>query len=367
VATLKVKITPEPHVYSTIEAAFPGKGKQKLDKYVQVLEKFIELSLRDGQSIYSHKTGLFNVATHQFVNQAGEIRIKGQPRMRLHRWLDIKKVALIENSVPGNSFSKKISQVKFIESNCKVQISDNLPDLRKMKRGELIKFLNQSPTMSDQQEVQNYLAQFKGRLTTEFDVSPINAPSLQNYIIKAVDGKLGLSSLKTEKLVTNQALWLLRVCQVRTNMGEPGDLPQLKKKSGFGRTYYEGLSVQSIQRTVRSAMLGDAWEYDIHSSVVSWRMSYLKGMFSNKKNHKDLLKLFPYTSRYLSSKPAFFKSIKQYVFDASSSIPDKKQTTIIKTAFTAMNFGAKFTQRTWKTKSGDLNEGSLRKIFKAVV
>ena len=51
-----------------------------------------------------------------------------------------------------------------------------------------------------------------------------------------------------------------------------GNYLQRKKPSAFGRLYYEGVSVQNINKELRRAVLGNCWEYDIRSSVVAWKM-----------------------------------------------------------------------------------------------
>lgn len=55
---------------------------------------------------------------------------------------------------------------------------------------------------------------------------------------------------------------------------------QRKKPSAFGRMYYEGVSVQNINKDLRSAVLGDCWEYDIRSSVVAWKMGWAKAILT---------------------------------------------------------------------------------------
>jgi hypothetical protein len=39
-----------------------------------------------------------------------------------------------------------------------------------------------------------------------------------------------------------------------------GKLPQKKKFSSFGITYYRNYSIQNVNKELRRALLGDAWE-----------------------------------------------------------------------------------------------------------
>ena len=89
-----------------------------------------------------------------------------------------------------------------------------------------------------------------------FDVLPINIPSLEAYISWLCNGATLIS---TGRLMSykKQATDILKVAK---HTG--GFLPQRKKLSPFGRTYYAWNSVQNVNKELRRAMLGNCWEYD---------------------------------------------------------------------------------------------------------
>ena len=74
-----------------------------------------------------------------------------------------------------------------------------------------------------------------------------------------------------------QAQTILAVAQV---LG--GRYLQPKKPSDFGRMYYEGTSVQNVNKELRRAILGNCWEYDIRSSVVAWKLGEPGYIFISK-------------------------------------------------------------------------------------
>jgi len=115
-----------------------------------------------------------------------------------------------------------------------------------------------------------------------------------------------------------------------------------KEPSFFGRTYYEGSSVQNVNKELRCAMLGKCWEYDITSSVQAWKLGFAEAYIKRKKLTGNVEDYFPKCLQYLTDKNALFTEIKAEMFRLSS-ISDKEQTKRIKAAFTALNFGATLT------------------------
>ena len=140
--------------------------------------------------------------------------------------------------------------------------------------------------------------------------------------------------------------------------------PQRKKPSPFGRMYYEGTSIQNVNKELRRAILGNCWEYDIRSSVISWKMGWAKKYMQEHAPGQDIRKVFQATTLYLEDKGDFMATVKHYTFGADSPVPKDLQTKLLKTAFTAISFGARVTSTGWKNDSGQWTNPAIVDILK---
>jgi hypothetical protein len=159
-------------------------------------------------------------------------------------------------------------------------------------------------------------------------------------------------------LALRQSLSILGIASVTK-----GYYLQRKKPSPFGRTYYEGVSVQNVNKELRRAMLGNCWEYDIRSSVVAWKMGYARGYLAASGLDQDLKKSFPSTLLYLEHKADFMATVSHYVFLESSPVPKDLRPKLLKRAFTAISFGARQTAKGWLDASGNWTNPALVDIL----
>jgi hypothetical protein len=141
-------------------------------------------------------------------------------------------------------------------------------------------------------------------------------------------------------------------------------LPQKKKHSEFGRTYYEGHSVQSVHKSLRQAMLGDCFEYDISSSVISWKMGFAHEYLNSLKTPKDFDDEFYGIQYYLDYKSDFYEDVLAQTFNNESTWSLEKKKKKLKQAMTAFSFGAKLVEAKWKDANGVTQETSVMKILK---
>jgi hypothetical protein len=111
--------------------------------------------------------------------------------------------------------------------------------------------------------------------------------------------------------------------------------------------YYEGVSVQNVNKELRRAMLGDCWEYDMRSSVIAWKMGFAKRYLAERSESKDLRKVFKTTLNYLEDKTDFMETVRYFVFDESSNSGKEQQTKLLKQALTAISFGARPSKAGW--------------------
>jgi hypothetical protein len=159
-------------------------------------------------------------------------------------------------------------------------------------------------------------------------------------------------------LALRQALSILGIAAVTK-----GYYLQRKKLSPFGRTYYEGTSVQNVNKELRRAMLGNCWECDIRSSVIAWKMGYARGYLAASGLDQDLKNSFPATLLYLEDKADFMATVRHYVFPESSPVPKDLRPKLLKQAFTAISFGARQTAKGWLDASGNWTNPALVEIL----
>ena len=128
--------------------------------------------------------------------------------------------------------------------------------------------------------------------------------------------------------------------------------------------YYEGTSVQNINKELRRAVLGDCWEYDIRSSVVAWKMGWAKQYIDARDQGEDLRKVFSATLNFLEDKADFMGTVRYFTFGDSSPVPQDLQPKLLKQAFTAISFGARQNTTGWQNESGVWTNPALVDIIK---
>ena len=111
-------------------------------------------------------------------------------------------------------------------------------------------------------------------------------------------------------------------------------------------------------------MLGQGWEYDIRSSVISWKMGFAASYLASVNPTADLRKTFASTLCYLEDKQDFIATVRHYTFTADSHCEPDFQKKLIKTALTAMSFGARVSTHGWLDDSGQRHNPALVEIFK---
>jgi hypothetical protein len=346
-----------PSVLSALETAFPtppNRAKQQLDKYLALLERLMRLSQLN-RSSFAHKFDAYDIPLTKLINGSPTINNK---KYRVHQWLGANDMALVKNiNANANNITKEIAILK-PTSNLIVKNDNLLKYLQTLAAHELDVYLS-TLTQEWQALVSEHLSEYnslsvKDRKKLYFN-SPIDADSLKKYIKHIVKGSVSMSRLKKENSLI-QAELVLRIAQV-TN----GFLHQKIDRKAFGRTYYEGVSVVSVKKELRMAMLGASWEYDAKSCSIAWKMSFASQWHAQKKTRqKTVEESFPVTTLYLEDKEAFFNYVIQKVFPTTSNQDYKP---IIKEAMNAIGFGAKLSMGTWHTDEGVEKRSSLFEVF----
>jgi hypothetical protein len=191
-----------------------------------------------------------------------------------------------------------------------------------------------------------------------FDLLSVDKESVKSYIIWLTTESQHISREKKDQAL-RQARIILAIASVMS-----GYYVQRKKPSPFGRLYYEGTSVQNINKELRRAVLGDCWEYDIRSSVVAWKMGWAKQYIDARGQGEDLRKVFSATLNFLEDKADFMGTVQYFTFGDASPVPKDLQPKLLKQAFTAISFGARQNTTGWQNEAGGWTNPALVDIIK---
>jgi len=143
-----------------------------------------------------------------------------------------------------------------------------------------------------------------------------------------------------------------------------GWFPQRKILSAFGRTYYSGLSVQNVNKELRRAMLGNCCEYDIKSSIVTWKMTFAQELSDKLYPTKEWKKVFRSSLLYLEDRADFMRAIRREMFVTPTTLSKEFQEKLIKEAVTAISFGARAKGVGWCSQGGSWTNPALVDIIR---
>ena len=195
-------------------------------------------------------------------------------------------------------------------------------------------------------------------LKEKYDLCPINTKSLEQFITWV--------TLRANRLNAVEKQMMLRQAEVILRLAKGGIdvLPMKKTLSPFGRTYYKGISIQSVHRTLREAILGKCYGYDLRLSVISWKMGFAQLCYKQLKKKKAFQQEFSACLDYLKDKKKFREQVRSETFGSSSHIDAELQIKLIKDGLTAMSFGARMNTHGWINQSGEAFNPAIVKIFK---
>ena len=346
-----------PSVLSALESAFPkpkGRAKQQLDKYLALLERLMRLSLLN-RSVFARRFDAYDIPLTKLINGSPTINNK---QWRVHEWLGKHGYALVKNvNKSANNITKEIAVLK-PTANLVVKNDNLLKFLQSLSAHELDDYLN-SLTQDWQDLIADYQSHYNSLSLkdkkSQYFTSPVDIASLKRYMTALVQDATTLNKYQQENTIV-QAEYVLRIAQVSNGL-----LHQKIDKKAFGRTYYEGVSVLSTRKELRMAFLGSSWEYDCKSCSTAWKMSFATEWHAQKKSRKlDVRQSFAAMTLYLEDKEAFFDAVILEVYNAQ---PTTDYKAMIKSAMTALGFGAKLSMGTWRSDTSNDNKSSLFKVF----
>lgn len=343
-----LKLTVNSKVLDALSKAFtkPQASAQKaLDKYMAKLEDLLNEAMVLGQTEYERKLDLYSIKVNDLRRSC---RI-GSDKKWVHDWFIENKLDLIKIVEKGsnlNGLKSVISLTDLVTIEEKLEFEDSLLDEK--SKVELADFYSHLSNLTEADVRQQY------------DIVSIDIESVEAYF-EWLSTQAKLISEKKLKSYKRNAIHILKVARF-----SDGIYLQKKINSDFGRNYYEGISVQSVNKELRRAMLGDSWEYDIKSSVITWKMGFARECHKASKSQQTFEKDFFETLLYLKDKKDFMLTVRNNTFNNDDKFTKEQQEKMIKQAVTAICFGATVRAHGWRDKSGHWQHASINSIIKDV-
>lgn len=190
---------------------------------------------------------------------------------------------------------------------------------------------------------------FKQAIDTDAacDLVPIDMASLKAYIQANEHNTRG--NQRYRRALSHNLIWAKIIFNCAGHCR--GQLPQIIKWSEFGRKYYSGVNLQSASKIVRHAALGDCHQYDIESSVFSWKLMASQCIDSEFDAYA--------TKRYLESKNYFRRQLAESLFGNTQ----EHSINTVKKLITAIGFGASAHSGSWRNQDGTWSASSLKEIL----
>lgn len=352
-----LKLTIDPIVFARLKKAMPKTNKAELafEKFVSLLESHLNWSLLYMNNNNYRFYKRFVVSTRKLERQTGEFVINGK-RQYLQSWLDENNLALFTNVEVG-VIGKEYSKIKLTNL---VHVTDqlDLAVLGKKEINQIDAWLNDK-SLSDEEFIENVFPDIytHQNLTQAYDTVPVDIVSLQRYITWLIKKASHFNQVEKQRML-RQAHLILRVAQITD-----GIFPQKKNPSFFGRSYYHGISIQSVHTSLREAILGNCYEYDLRSAAISWKLGFANDLLQSEDSVSDLENEFGATLFYLSEKKKFTDYVIKATFINSAATQESKEDAV-KQALTALGFGARMIKQGWIDQSGKPMEPALVKIIK---
>jgi len=252
-----IKIELSPEVERALSAAFPvpkNAARRALSKYVQVLEQLLTQAMMYGRTPEQVKLNTYSISLHRLANEGGQI---GPKRQRVHAWLREKGLELVRTVTQGSNLNGIVSTVKLTDWTMLIPETSDLPS-------------KEERTISIHRASNQALNSAERASSQEVDWLDVDIKSLNAYMQWVAEQSTLISKEEKQRI-------LLQAGSIHAEASSNGGrYAQIKKPSVFGRMYYEGLSIQNVNKELRRAVLGDCWEYDIRSSVIAWKMGFAK-------------------------------------------------------------------------------------------
>lgn len=360
-----IKLTVDDRVLAALKVAFPKPvncAQRALDKYVAQLTDQIEAGLRFERTAFEVQKGIYSISTSVLANKGGQI---GKLKTRMHQWLQQNNLSLIQVVQQGSNLTGKVSQVKLTNLVTVVDSTEvMIRDVAQANTDD--SFLAAAyGTRAEQKALAAKLYPDLDEMTKAgtvddvYDRLPVNVNSLLGYIFWLGRDLRDISDAKKSHYMRQAQL----ILQATAALGGKTYL-QRRAPSAFGRTYYEGISVQNINKLLRRAVLGHCWEYDIRSSVIAWKLGYVNSLLISEGFEEPAMRRFFTSILYCEDKPDVMATVRNEVFFGNRTFDVATQEKMIKLAFTAIAFGARKGTKGWRSNAGHWQNPALVDIIK---
>jgi len=354
--SIKLKISEK--VSSALSHAFPNSNTTRaLNKYISVLEALLTKAIIHGRTPEQQKLDLYSLSLHALTQRGGQI---GPQKVRLHKWLSESNLSLVVSVQQGSNLTRKVSQVKLSPlvqithghlAEHATPISPHATPLHPdADEGTKLDFIRSVyPELETYEDIKE--------LHENFDACRVNIKSLLGYIKWLEKDATHLDKERRKRDIT------LATHIVNVASALDGIFLQKRKESPFGRTYYEGISAQSVRKSLRQAMFGGCWEYDIRSAVISWKVgmgSSLLAEVAPQVNHRETFKNSIY---FIEDKPSILAEICSATFTKDDRLSDEIKKRMVKQAVTAISFGARERTTGW-LKNGSWHNPAIVDIIR---
>ena len=354
----------DPVVLATLQQSYPTPrtaAEKALNKYKVLLEDLLFRAILRGQTNYERLLNCYSIPVSVLVQKGPHI---GYEKVRLHKWLSDNKLDLIETVEKGSNLTGRVSMIKLTELVSIHQATTQLQHaLATVNTAQQLS----SALCADAQRNSDVFSalypdyfSYLGPAQRQqvFDIAPVDITSLEAYIAWLHKGATMIAPGRV-RTYNEQAQVILSVAR---HTG--GWFPQRKILSAFGRTYYSGLSVQNVNKQLRRAMLGNCCEYDIKSSIVTWKMTFAQELSDKLYPTKEWKKIFRSSLLYLEDRADFMRAIRREMFATSTTLSVDFQEKLIKEAVTAISFGARAKGVGWCSQGGSWTNPALVEIIK---
>ena len=334
-----IKLAANSTVLTALQKAFPkpaNSAENALNKYTLAIEDMLNEAILRGRDGFDSKLNLYSISLQQLANKGGQM---GPEKIRIHAWLKKNGYELVKMVELGSGIRRQNSRVKLTQLIHLTDVDDRL-----------------YPKEAFEKIHPNFSGLTQQQITNDYDITEVDIGSLNRYI--ATIAPQGIEPNKNRLRISfHQARRIAAAASYKKGL-----FYQKKKPSAFGRTYYEGLSVQNVNKELREVMLGDCWEYDIRSSVVSWKLGFAQAYIDAHMPNNAIDKIFPVCHQYSVDKSILISRIKLDVFKHSHKDENTK-TGLIKEAITALNFGARLSGNSYTDKQGQNHQQAIAGIL----
>lgn len=266
--------------------------------------------------------------------------------------------------LPLNEFKRKVGKVS-IYGSTKVayftQVVEQLqPQYQIITNGNnltgkvsLVKPYNELKHLIQLKDANELLVAMYGNIditdTKLVDITPVDIGSLKAFIMGNENYHIQNDTMRKYREQAQQVLLIAELTG--------GFFPQIIKESDYGRRYYTGQSLQSMNSNVRSAALGNHFQYDLNAAVYAIKF-FLCSHMSDKK--------FTYTGEYIEGGAKFKDSIRRRIAD-TVFLPDFSpadwQVDVIKKVITAIGFGATMNTKGYFDDNGTWQSTSIADLL----